>query len=373
MSSKINTVQQRILKRIVERKTPERQFLPSIRELEPELTSCRQTIHLALRELVEAGVLEALPRRGFRVRNAGLAAGLFHASAELQIAFVLPRWIEKGIQSSMFSEILNGAEAAGFPGQTVNLVYFTLPWSANERNFSLERLAFPSRRISGAMLVGPTPDFIAEQFIAKCSVPVVLIDNQSDLESTICVTQDNLGGAARAVRYLHEHGHRRIGMISVKPRKMRLNERMAGFYAEMHRLGLAGQIAFIEETDWDGDTVSGGEDCARRLLRDGLNGASAILALNDHMAFGAMRVFQEAGMRIPADLSIMAIGRDAQIAEFCSPQLSTMCCDPRRLGELGLEALLERIRNPDAGGRHILLNMTLCEGGSVGPVPARSA
>ena len=154
---------------------------------------------------------------------------------------------------------------------------------------------------------------------------------------------------------------------------MRINERMAGFYAEMHRLGLLENIAFIEETSWDGDTISGGTDCARSLLKKGLNGATAVLALNDHMAFGAMRTFQEAGMLIPDELSIMAIGCDPQVAEFCSPGLSTMRIDPRRMGELGLEALLELIRNPGTGGKNILLSMTLCEGGSVGTIPVRAS
>lgn len=369
MKNRVDATRLRILRRIVKDKTSERQFLASIRELELETGCSRQTVHQALRELAEAGVLEAIPRRGYRLRDAGLAAELLDTADALQIAFVLPRWIENGVASPLFSEILNGAESAEVPGAGVNIVYLTLPWEAGEKTFSLEKLAFKSRRIAGALLVGPTPDFVAEQFIMKCGVPAVLVDNITDLPDATSVSQDNLSGAARAVRYLYQRGHRRIGMISVKPRKMRINERMAGFHAEMHRLGLLDRIAFVEEAAWDADTVTGGAEAAGNLIRRGFGGATAILALNDNMAFGAIRTFREHGIAVPEELSVMGIGNDPRIAEFCTPRLTTMCADMRRLGELGLQALLEKIRRPASGGRITLLSMTLAEGESVADGP----
>lgn len=366
LRNKVHEVRQKILRHIVDRGTPERQYLPSIRTFEQTTGCSRQTVHLALRELVDAEVLTAVPRGGFRVCNVEQAEKLLGPVTDLPVAFVMPRWIERGIISPLFAEILFGAESAAGPGSGIRPVCLTLPWEADEKRFSLSRLAFRTRGIAGAMLVGPTPDFIAEKFIEKCQVPVVLVDNVTDLPGVTCVSKDNLSGAARAVRYLIERGHRRIGMISVRPRKMRLNERWAGFHAEMHRHGLLSEIAFVEEAGWDADTVSGGAAAAASLLRKGLNGATALLALNDNMALGAIQVFQENKIRIPEQLSVIGIGNDSRVTELCRPALTTMALDNRRLGQLAMRALLDVMRHPKAGGNAVtLLPMTLCEGESV--------
>ena len=364
MKRKIDAAKRKILQNIVSGTIGEQAFLSSIRELELITGCCRQTVHNALKELAAVGVVEALPRRGFRVLNAKLAKHQLTPVGEMQIAFVLPRWIMHGVSSPLFKDILLGAEEA-LIANGGNLVYMTLPWSANEKNFNLSRLNFINRKIAGALLVGPTPDFIAEKFITTCGVPAVLVDNISDLPNTTCVSQDNFSGAARAVRYLNERGHRRIGMISVNPRKMRLNERFAGFYAEMHRRGLLSEIAFVEESYWDHDTEEGGAEAARSLLSKGLNGATAVLILNDNMALGAMREFQKNGIVIPDDLSIITIGNDPVVAELCSPRLTTLGVDYQAMGRIGLNALLDIIRFPSSSGGTTLLNMTLNEQESV--------
>lgn len=364
MKRRIDISKQKILQNIISGGTGEQSFLPSIRELE-SITGCsRQTVHNALLELKATGVLENLPRRGYRVINAQLARYLLRPLGEMQVAFVLPHWIQHGAASPLFRDILIGAEES-LVANGGNLVYMTLPWRADEKKFDLTKLNFRARKISGAMLVGPTPDFVAEQFIAQSDVPTVLVDNITDLAGATCVSQDNLGGAARAVRYLFEKGHRRIGMISVNPRKMRLNERFAGFYAEMHKKGLLSEIAFTEEVNWDDDTVEGGAEAAHSLLRKGLNGATAILALNDNMAFGAMQEFQKHGLSIPDDLSIIALGTDPVIAGLCNPRLTTLGVDYREMGQAGLNALLDIMRYPSSVGRTLLLNLTLNEQRSV--------
>ena len=364
MKTKCLSSKHQVLQEIAGRRMAEGTFLPSIRELESLTRASRQTVYFALRELTEDGVLESIPRRGYRVLNAQLAGELLTRTGEVQIAYVVPRWIQHGAANPACTHILAGAEAQAARAK-VNLVYLTLPWQPDETRFSLRSLALKSRRITGAMLVGPTPDFVAERFIAAAGVPVVLLDNVSDCASTVCVSQDNLSGAARAVRHLFEKGHRRIGMISVKPRKMRLNERFAGFHAEMHRLRLLDQIPFIKEMEWDADTQEGGFQAATELLRDGFNGASAILALNDAIGVGELRAFEQAGLRIPRDLSLIAIGNEAAADPLVRPGLTTVAADLGRLGELGFMALRQYMRNPDCGGQTTLLGMTLFERDSV--------
>lgn len=364
MRTKCPSSKLRVLEEIVDRRLAEGTFLPSIRELEQLTGASRQTVYFALRELTDDGVLESSPRRGYRILNSQLAGELLTRPDEAQIAFVVPHWIQNGAANLACSRILAGASKQAARAR-VNLVYLTLPWNPDETRFSLRALALKSRRITGAMLIGPTPDFIAEQFIEQAGVPVALVDNVSDSSSTVCISQDNLSGAARAVRYLFDKGHRRIGMISVKPRKMRLNERYAGFHAEMHRLHLLDQIAFVKEMEWDADTSEGGFQAASELLREGFNGATALLALNDAMGIGALRAFEQAGFPVPEKLSLIAIGNETTGDPLAKSPLTTVGADLERLGELGFMALHQYMRNPDSGGQSMLLGMKLFERDSV--------
>ncbi len=374
MKKRVHEVQQVILRYIATANAAENPRLPSIRSFVETLQSSRQTVQLAFQELVEAGVIEAHPRSGYRVIDQKKVGNLLNKVTEARIAFIMPRWVEHGMISPLFAEILLGVEAEADIERDARPVCLTLPWDVNEKRFSLAPLALRARNTAGAMLVGPTPDFIAEKFIAKSHLPTILVDNITDLRGVSCVTKDNLSGAARAVRYLIERGHRRIGMISVHPRKMRINERWAGFYAEMQRHELLNEIAFVEEAAWDADTISGGAAVAAELLKKGLNGATAVFVLNDNMALGAIQVFQANHIRIPEDLSVITLGNDSHVAELCHPKLTTLAADSRRMGRVALQTLLNIMRNPQRNTSTVtMLPMHLIEGGSVcdGPFAKR--
>ena len=172
MRTKCPSSKLRVLEEIVDRRLAEGTFLPSIRELEQLTGASRQTVYFALRELTDDGVLESSPRRGYRILNSQLAGELLTRPDEAQIAFVVPHWIQNGAANLACSRILAGASKQAARAR-VNLVYLTLPWNPDETRFSLRALALKSRRITGAMLIGPTPDFIAEQFIEQAGGKVV--------------------------------------------------------------------------------------------------------------------------------------------------------------------------------------------------------
>jgi len=364
MRNKTGLIRERILKNIGDGVWGTGKAIPPVRELETLLAGNKQTIQKAIRELADAGVIESRPRLGNFVLDRALASELLTAGDGVQIAFLLPRWIQNGPGNPSFAEMLDGAEEAA-AASGVSLIYKGLPWKHDEREFSLRSLEPDFRRLAGVLLVGPTPDYIAENFVRKAGIPVVLVDNIIDLPGVVSVTSDNLSGAARAVRHLYECGHRRIGMISVKPGKMRINERFAGFYAEMHRLELLDNIAFVEEAGWEDDTFRGGVECARRLAERGLNGATALLALNDNMALGAIQEFREHGIEVPRDLSVIGIGAEPIPDCYRPVRLTSMRIDRRELGRMGVKALLARLRTPDAVGEIVMQPMTLLPGETV--------
>jgi LacI family transcriptional regulator len=63
-------------------------------------------------------------------------------------------------------------------------------------------------------------------------------------------------------------------------------------------------------------------------------------------AIGAIRAFQDEGLRIPHDISVIGFD-DIQAASFQNPRLTTVRQPMHRMGELAASTLLKRIANPD--------------------------
>jgi DNA-binding LacI/PurR family transcriptional regulator len=77
-----------------------------------------------------------------------------------------------------------------------------------------------------------------------------------------------------------------------------------------------------------------------------------VVAANDQMALGAIRAFQESGIRIPEDISIVGFD-DIPEAGFFGPPLSTMKQDFGALGKLSVQCLMEHLNGTQAESHHI--------------------
>jgi DNA-binding LacI/PurR family transcriptional regulator len=91
---------------------------------------------------------------------------------------------------------------------------------------------------------------------------------------------------------------------------------------------------------------SGGAQAMRELLDSGAQ-FDGLVAFNDSMALGAMRVMQEAGLRIPADVAVIGYD-DIDETRYTLPTLSTIDPGKDEIAEVAVRYLLERIAQPDA-------------------------
>jgi LacI family xylobiose transport system transcriptional regulator len=101
-------------------------------------------------------------------------------------------------------------------------------------------------------------------------------------------------------------------------------------------------------------SMEGGTDAFRRAWAGGAR-PTAILAMSDAMAIGAMRAVREVGLRVPDDVSIVGFD-DVDVAQFTDPPLTTVHQPIRRKGEEAVRLLLAGGRNRTEGAteqRHL--------------------
>jgi LacI family transcriptional regulator len=83
-----------------------------------------------------------------------------------------------------------------------------------------------------------------------------------------------------------------------------------------------------------------------KKLLDRTREFTAVFCFNDIAAIGAIRALIEAGLRVPADVSVVGFD-DIQSAAFCTPSLTTVRQPLNEMGKRGARILLERIAHPD--------------------------
>jgi GntR family transcriptional regulator of arabinose operon len=191
------------------------------------------------------------------------------------------------------------------------------------------------------------------------------------------IVADDYGGAKMAVERLLEAGHRRIACLMEKLPSI-ARRRFAGYYDAMLSAGIEPQEDWIRLTG----TVPRADgkkqpylDLGRAQMREWLQqgwketGCTAIVVQNEVAAIGVMQILQEAGIRVPQQVSV--IGFDGtEKCDLVVPRLTAVELPLAEVGARGVEVLARQIVGEGMHEQVIVLPMKLGDGESVAPPPA---
>jgi DNA-binding LacI/PurR family transcriptional regulator len=223
-------------------------------------------------------------------------------------------------------------------------------------------------RVDGLVLLGTTVATPALADAAARVPTVVAASRDVELPAVDVVANDDSVGARLAVEHLVGLGHRRIAHLAGSTGAY-ARLRKAAYVDAMRSAGLA---EFVRAESCDA-TEEGGYRAAVRVL-SGVDGdrPSAIFAVNDIAAVGAMSAALELGVSLPHDLSL--VGYDnTSLAQIRHLSLTTVDNAGPEVGRRAARALLRRITEPDTEATVELLTPTLRIRGSTAPPPSASA
>ncbi len=172
-------------------------------------------------------------------------------------------------------------------------------------------------------------------------------------------------GIYQALKLLFDFGHRRIGLLGVKTTH---RFRWQGIERVLREKGFS-EDTLLEIPEQDQNMRGGSETVERFLSEQGREALpTALLALNDNVAIGAMSSLQHHGFRIPQDISI--IGCDnISFSAYVVPSLTTVSQNPSLLGEAAAEITLQQLRQGECFSRTITEPVELIIRESTGPAP----
>jgi DNA-binding LacI/PurR family transcriptional regulator len=210
------------------------------------------------------------------------------------------------------------------------------------------------KEIAGMVLSNPRADDAEITALAASDFPIVSLDFLNDC---VCsVSSDDLGGVRKAVAHLARLNHQRIACITYAPIQAnnQVAQRLTVFREVLESFGIDYDETLIRYGDRDPDS---GYRVMQSLLEVGPL-PTALFAMNDVMAIGAMAAIKEVGLRVPDDIAVVGFD-DIRLSKYTNPPLTTINKRDIEHGRLAGEMLIDLIKEIPPTRRQIRLDTTL--------------
>ena len=215
----------------------------------------------------------------------------------------------------------------------------------------------------GILFLGGNRHHFSADF-AKIDVPCVLVTNNAEslsFPNLSSVSTDDRAAARCAMETLLQLGHRQFAIIGGDRRVSDISRlRYEGSIAPLLEQG----ISFDPDKDYCGVRFSyqDGYRATEQLLRNGRR-FTAIFAVADVMAIGAIRALRDHGLRVPEDVSVIGVD-GLPLGNYLIPQLSTIGQSSHQMATRSVQILLDAIEK-DAPACHEIIPYTLYQRESI--------
>ena len=196
-----------------------------------------------------------------------------------------------------------------------------------------------------------------ERLIDRTGVVVSALGQHVDHPEADVVYGNDDSATTETVRWLiREKKHERIGLIGVTDNFDAGYRRRRAFQDALDQAGVQMAPGYFQEGDW---SIESGRAAMKALLAQRVL-PTAVLALNDLMAIGAMDAIVRHGLHIPDDIAVVGFD-DIPASSWVCPKLTTIAQFPRQMGEALAAAVFERLDGYNGAGRRRKVCLRLIE------------
>ena len=224
-----------------------------------------------------------------------------------------------------------------------------------------------SRQVDGFLIVPAEMQFDVLELIQNQDKAIVLLDRSIETAAVDIVRGDSEGGAYQLTRHLLDLKHRDIALLNGSRSVSTAVVRAHGFRRAMTEAGCEGKEA---RELWGEFTQDSGYYQTLEALQWRPR-PTALIAANNFIALGAVRVLDNFGMKIPQDISLVVFD-DLPVAVNLRPFFTSADQPAYEMGFLAANTLFDRLRgNRDGDFKDIVLPFELTVRSSSGPPPER--
>jgi LacI family transcriptional regulator len=268
------------------------------------------------------------------------------------------------IETAVFLQTLNFIEpmarAAGYN------VLLTTTHSPDDEKHAIQLLL--ESQVDGIVTLS-TSKYLDDEYLSNLPLsvpPMVLFNRPTTYDRFDQINVDNINGVIRAVDHLVQLGHRRIAHLYGPKSRGSTEERLKGYRLGLDKHTLEYNEAYVRSGNFEASPDVWAKS-TQELLE--LNPRpTAIIGANDRVAAIAMKTVQNAGLRVPQDMSIIGID-DQPFCIYLSPTLTTVDMSIIDIGKRAIQMLLDRINGKRTTTEHVTLRCPLIIRESSAPAP----
>jgi LacI family transcriptional regulator len=228
---------------------------------------------------------------------------------------------------------------------------------SNEDEVDVAQKIVKEKRLRGIIFLGGLFTH-SEEMLRNLSVPFVFssvgaIPENINKEFFSYLGVDDRKESERMVNYLVSLGHKRIAIIVAEPEDKSIGQlRLEGYYDALRKNGIEPDDSLVYKTDDDTGhfSMENGYRTAKRMISDNVD-FTALYAVSDTLAIGAIRALYEEKYDVPGDISVAGFD-GIDMSNYVIPKLTTICQPVERMAK-DTSRLLFDIISDKRGHEHI--------------------
>lgn len=288
--------------------------------------------HPNVSEKARTVIMQAVEESGFQI-NSNAKQLKAHASSILVVV--------KGTANEMFSEMIETIQSR--VAQTQYPLYVDYMDEDNNEVLRAIQLCREKKPLGILFLGGNSQNFLRDFY--KIDIPCVLVSNDASglrFPNLSSVTTDDRQASRCAIDSLVALGHRKFVIVGGDREVSDISRlRYEGCMQSLLKNG----VAFDEALDYQGVRFSfqDGYNATQQFISSGRS-FTALFAIADVMAIGAIRALHNNGLRVPEDVSVMGFD-GLPLGSYLVPQLSTVVQSRQQMALRSVEILIQQMEN----------------------------
>jgi DNA-binding LacI/PurR family transcriptional regulator len=308
-------------------------------------------------EATRARILEMAEEMGWQPNSAARALSSDRSGA---VGLILARPAKTLGAEQFFMQLISGIEGV-LSKRSLALVLQVVDTLDDE--IAAYTRWWRERRVDGALVTDLRVDDARVPVLRKLGIPAVVFGGPGHHGGLPGVWSDETTAMNGVIEHLVQLSHRRVARVAGHEEFLHTRLRDEAFHAAVEQNGLLdGTVVYTDFSRADGEAAT------QRLL-SAPEPPTAIIFDNDVMAVAGALVAAQSGVRIPADLSIVAWD-DSILCQLARPALTAVARDVESYGAHGAQLLIEQIEGKSADLDVRDHAPTLIVRDSTGPAPA---
>jgi len=275
-------------------------------------------------------VLRAITELGYKTN---IAARTLKTNKSLSIVCVVPEY-----SNPYFTEIYRGIQT-----EMNTNGYVTFLYEGTDAKNVINNMIM--RGVDG-VIFDAIYRKVMKTALTEAGIPFVQINTPAQYSGQNCIRIDIFNATLKIIDYLRLMGHTKIGLITYKANNFPIREKFRAFKYYAETKNIANYRDCISEQEFSSVKATQGYAAMKDFINRGID-LTAIIALNDFVALGAISAAIEYGLKVPHDISIIGFD-NSEVAQHSNPPLTTVNIPTFKQGEIAAQMLIELMNSERA-------------------------